>query len=109
MGGEKDGRERKQEKGNRPENMTIMERKQKIRLHKYIGETGRSAYERGKEHTSDRDKWEKGSHMLKHIILEHEGEDEVVHLLANPSRGPRSHHAGPCGLPAAKREKVAAD
>ena len=48
----------------------------KVRLHKYIGETGRSVYERGKEHNSDREKWDKGSHMLKHIVKEHEGEEE---------------------------------
>ena len=47
-----------------------------MRLHKYIGETGRSVYERGSEHNRDRVKWEKGSHMLKHIVMEHEGEDE---------------------------------
>ena len=27
--------------------------------------------ERGKEHAKDREKWDKGSHMLKHIVLEH--------------------------------------
>ena len=43
-----------------------------VKLHKYVGETGRSVYERGKEHVKDRVKWDKGSHMLKHIVEEHE-------------------------------------
>ena len=54
-----------------------MERKKEVRRHKYVGETGRSVYERGIEHTRDRRKWDKGSHMLKHIVQEHEGEDET--------------------------------
>ena len=66
------GTEKEKNKGK----TTIMERKKTLRLHKYIGETGRSVYERGKEHSKDREKWEKGSHMLKHIVLEHEGEEE---------------------------------
>ena len=40
---------------------------------KYIGETSRSAYERGKEHfTAFRDLNEQ-SHMLKHALLKHDG------------------------------------
>ena len=34
---------------------SIMERKRKMRYHKYIGETARSTYERAWEHISDRD------------------------------------------------------
>ena len=48
-----------------------------VKLHKYVGETGRSVYERGKEHKKDRIKWDKGSHMLKHIVEEHEEEDDT--------------------------------
>ena len=49
----------------------------KVRLHKYVGETGRSSFERGVEHTRDRKKWKLGSHMLKHIAEHHEEEDEA--------------------------------
>ena len=68
------------------ENTTVGEKERKrrsvttrkeMRKHKYVGETGRSAYERGKEHQRDREKWDKGSHMLKHIVLAHEGEEET--------------------------------
>ena len=70
MGEEDNTENRKEPKGGRS-------RKEKeVRLHKYVGETGRSAFERGKEHLKDRDKWDKGSHILKHIVLAHEGEKE---------------------------------
>ena len=51
--------------------------RKEVRKHKYVGETGRSVYERGREHQKDREKWDKGSHMLKHIVLAHEGEKET--------------------------------
>ena len=47
-----------------------------IKLFKYVGETGRSGYERNLEHTRDREKWKISSHMLKHIVEHHKGEDE---------------------------------
>ena len=47
-----------------------------IKLFKYVGETGRSGYERNLEHTKDREKWKISSHMLKPIEEHHKGEDE---------------------------------
>ena len=38
---------------------------------KYVGETGRSAYERGAEHLSDFMNYDEGSHMLKHYLACH--------------------------------------
>ena len=52
-----------------------MEMKKKIKLHKYVGETSRSVYERAWEHTHSRDQLQTSSHMLKHIIEMH-GEEE---------------------------------
>ena len=38
---------------------------------KYVGETGRSAYERGVEHLSDFLNFDEGSHLLKHYLTYH--------------------------------------
>ena len=38
---------------------------------KYIGETGRSGYERGIEHSTDFERLEDRSHMLRHYIMKH--------------------------------------
>ena len=46
----------------------------KIKLHKYVGETARSGYERGLEHGRDLEEMKKESHMLKHFFTHHEGE-----------------------------------
>ena len=46
-----------------------------IRNYKYIGETSRSAYERGWEHTNDLAQLKSTSHMLRHIVGVHPGED----------------------------------
>ena len=46
---------------------------EKIRLHKYIGETARSAYERGWEHQEALRKLEEDSHLLKHVAHYHQG------------------------------------
>ena len=54
------------------------ERKAKIRrikLHKYIGESSRSGYERGLEHQKDLEDLKMDSHMLKHFFNNHEGEE----------------------------------
>ena len=40
----------------------------------YIGESGRSGYERGKEHSEDYIRRKEDSHILKHEALEHPGE-----------------------------------
>ena len=54
------------------------ERKQKLRdnikVHKYIGETARSVYERNREHLSDMQQIKPCSHLLKHILDLHEEE-----------------------------------
>ena len=42
---------------------------------KYIGETAKSAYERGANHLYDRKNLDLGSHMLKHA-LEHHGDED---------------------------------
>ena len=54
------------------------EQKRQIRnmkLHKYVGESARSAYERGLEHQNDMEDMKKDSHMLKHFFSHHEGEE----------------------------------
>ena len=53
----------------------IRERRENIKKYKYIGETARSAYERGLEHLRDFGEMKLDSHMLKHYMEEHEGED----------------------------------
>ena len=58
--------------------MNDEDRKKKIEClprYKYIGETARSAYERGVEHKNDLDKLQEDSHMLKHISMKHRGEE----------------------------------
>ena len=42
---------------------------------KYIGETAKSAYERGANHLYDRKSLDTGSHMLKHSVESHDGVD----------------------------------
>ena len=44
-------------------------------IYKYIGESARSAYERGANHLNDRKSLDLGSHMLKHAIQCHGGAD----------------------------------
>ena len=48
---------------------------EEIPRYKYIGETARSAYERGVEHRNDLEKLQEDSHLLKHIATRHRGED----------------------------------
>ena len=47
----------------------------KIKLFKYIGETSRSSFERGWEHTNDMAQLKPGSHMLKHALLNHKEQE----------------------------------
>ena len=47
------------------------EKEKKIILFKYIGESSRSAYERGWEHVIDMASLNPRSHMLKHAIIDH--------------------------------------
>jgi hypothetical protein len=52
-------------------------------VYKYIGETAKSAFERGANHLYDRKNLDLGSHMLKHSIEHHEGvdpEDVTFHM-----------------------------
>ena len=42
-----------------------------IKLHKYVGESSRSVYERAWEHVNSKDKLHTDSHMLKHILDKH--------------------------------------
>ena len=46
-----------------------------VRLHLYIGETCRSAYERGFEHLDDVKQLKPSSHLLKHLLDKHEEEN----------------------------------
>ena len=45
-----------------------------VRLHKYVGESSRSLYERGLEHLRDLEEMKKDSHMLKHYFDKHSEE-----------------------------------
>ena len=51
----------------------------KIKLHKYVGETARTTFERGFEHINDKKQLSSKSHMLKHCLEMHREEkmDEV--------------------------------
>ena len=46
----------------------------KMRLYKYIGESSRSCYERSKEHQNDMRQLKPSSHLLRHALDQHEGE-----------------------------------
>ena len=48
-----------------------LDKKNSIQLFKYIGESNRSAYERGWEHLNDLATLNPRSHMLKHVVLHH--------------------------------------
>ena len=47
----------------------------KLKVPKYVGESSRSAYERGWEHLTKVASFSSGSHMLTHMVMEHKGED----------------------------------
>jgi hypothetical protein len=49
-------------------------RQQDVKLFKYIGESRRSCFERGLEHQNDCQQLKPSSHMLKHILDRHEGQ-----------------------------------
>ena len=53
---------------------------QEIKLYKYIGETSKIGYERGKNHIDDKRLVHPGSHMLKHCVKKHHDQDwnEVI-------------------------------
>ena len=50
--------------------------KRKASRYIYVGESNRSAFERGKEHINDIGGCKPSSHMLRHLILVHEEEEE---------------------------------
>ena len=50
--------------------------KGKMKIFKYIGETSRSVKERGFEHHNDIDQLKTSSHMLRHLLEMHDGEDK---------------------------------
>ena len=49
--------------------------KEKVKIAKYIGETSRSGYDRGYEHLDKLASLSSDSHMLKHMVDKHQGED----------------------------------
>ena len=51
------------------------EKFKRIKISKYIGETSRSAYERGLEHLKDFEDMKAESHMIKHYLENHENEE----------------------------------
>ena len=59
--------------GDDKEKAEEMKRKQK--RHIYVGETARSCFERLNEHESDKRQLKTTSHMLRHLVGHHEGED----------------------------------
>ena len=54
----------------------IEDKKRKTRRFLYIGETNRSVYERGIEHQNDIPACKTSSNMLRHLLAEHEEEEE---------------------------------
>ena len=54
----------------------IEEEKRKEKRFIYIGETNRSIYERGIEHQADIKGCKTSSHMLRHLLAQHEEEEE---------------------------------
>ena len=58
------------------EKVRKLEEEVRKKTYKYIGESSRSAYERGLEHLKDVKNLDSGSHMLKHIIRHHLKESE---------------------------------
>ena len=53
----------------------IKEKLKKIRVPRYVGESSRSAYERGWEHLDKVASLNSGSHMLRHMVMDHKRED----------------------------------
>ena len=51
------------------------EMKDQIKIPTYIGESSRSAYERGFEHLNKLAALDSDSHMLRHMVSSHKGED----------------------------------
>ena len=54
----------------------IEDEKRKARRYIYIGENNCSVYERGIEHQNDVPACKTSSHMLRHLLMEHEDEED---------------------------------
>ena len=54
----------------------VAEIKKSMKKYIYIGETNRSAFERGREHHNDIAANKTSSHMLRHLLDVHEEEEE---------------------------------
>ena len=64
--------EKKRKRERKVKTERIDKEKKKVKF-KYIGESSRSCYERGKEHWTTFEDLSPTSHILKHYLLEHEG------------------------------------
>ena len=49
--------------------------KKRVKVHKYIGESAKSAFKRGQKHLGARRALNLRSHMLKHAVDRHDGLD----------------------------------
>ena len=63
-------------KDKNPSKKEMEEEKRKLKRYMYIGETSRSVYERGLEHQNDVAGCSTSSHMLRHLLHQHEAEEE---------------------------------
>ena len=70
---EKDEEAAKQEAGEDMDKLRML--KDKIRIHKYIGESARSIFERSWEHVHDFESLSIKSHLLKHAVDLHQEEE----------------------------------
>ena len=61
---------KRKREGNNKKEKKVEKRRKEYKV-KYVGETGRSAYERGAEHISDFHNFDEGSHLLKHYLACH--------------------------------------
>ena len=75
---ERERRKIEEEEGKDEKEKTKM--MEKIKIFKYVGETARSVYERSREHLSDIEQLKPCSHLLKHLLDQHEGEnyDDII-------------------------------
>ena len=60
------------------EKLERLEKEVSKKTYKYIGETSRSAFERGSEHLRDFKDFNPGSHLVRHVIKHHMNESEDV-------------------------------
>ena len=72
---DKELEDRLEEQGTSTNKKELDKEKAKIKRYVYIGETNRSAYERGIEHQQDVTGCKTSSHMLRHLLHQHEDEE----------------------------------